>query len=113
MAKKEGVYVKRIEHPGVDTIQEAVALAYMCIRDLRRGYTYDASNNCRKIKMTSELFEKRVNYIYTLAKKHGASKKELKIIKELVDFVIKYKKLPKRVARKSTKAILKRMIVRR
>ena len=112
-AKKEGKYVRRIEHPGIDTIQEAVALAYAVLRDYRRGYTYDADNSCRKIKMTSELFKKRVRYIYTLARKHRASKRELKIIKKLVDYVIKHRRLPKTVDGRSTKAMVKKMIARR
>lgn len=115
-ARREGIYVRRVERPGIDTIDEAVALAYMCVRDLRRGYTWD-NDTCEKIKMTSGLFERRVNYIYTLAVKHGASKAELKVIDKLVEFVLRHRRLPKRVTypdgkRRSVKVILRRMIVR-
>ncbi|RLG80203.1 MAG: hypothetical protein DRO13_04270 [Thermoprotei archaeon] len=58
---RERFYVKRIETPGIDTISEAVGIARLILRDLRRGYTYDHS--CRKIKITPRLFSRRVRYI--------------------------------------------------
>ena len=109
MARREGWYVKRIEHPGIDTIDEAVALAWAVLRDHRRGYTYD-NDTCRKIKMTGRLFQLRVNYIYTLANKHGASRRELDVIKRLVEYVLSNKSMPRRVAGRSVKAILRRAI---
>ena len=112
LAKKEGKYIKRVAGKGIDTVAEAVALAYAVLRDYRRGYTYDPRNDCRKIKMTNELFKKRLRYIYTLAKRHGASKKELETIKRLIRHVIKKRKLPKTLDGKSTKAMIKRMIAK-
>ena len=111
MARREGLYVRRIKHPGVDTVDEAVALAYMCVRDLRRGYTYD-NETCRKIRMTGELFKRRVKYIYTLAVKHGASARELQVIRRLVNYVLKHRRMPKTVAGRSVEAVKKRMLVR-
>ena len=113
LARREGKYIRRIEGPGIDTIAEAVALAYAVLRDYRRGYTYDANNNCRKIKMNIDLFKKRLRYIYTLANRHGASKHELEVIKRLVNYVAKKKKLPKTVDGRSTKAMIKKMIAKR
>ena len=113
LARREGKYIRRIEGPGVDTIAEAAALAYAVLRDYRRGYTYDADNGCRKIKMTNKLFKKRLKYIYTLSVRHGASKKEREIIKRLVNYVARKKRLPKTIQGRSTKAMIKKMIVRR
>ncbi len=111
MARREGWYVRRIEHPGVDTIAEAVALAWAVLRDYRRGYTYD-SDGCRKTRMTWALAERRLRYIYALAVRHGASRRELGVIKRLVERVVERKKLPRRVAGRDAKAIVKHMIVR-
>ena len=113
MAKREGVYVKRIERPGVDTIPEAVALAYMVLRDYRRGYTYDPDHNCRKIKMTWELAKKRLRFIVTLSKYHGATKKEQKVIRKLISYAIKHKRLPSRINGKPTKPMIEKMIVKK
>ena len=110
MARREGWYVKRIEEPGIDTIDEAVGIAWAVIRDYRRGYGYDAKHGCKKIQMTRELFTRRVRYIYTLANKHGASERELRVIDKLVEYVLRHKRLPSRVARRSVEAILRRII---
>lgn len=116
-ARREGVYVRRLRGRGVDTVFEAVALAYMCLRDLRRGYTWE-NGSCRRIKMTGELFEKRVRFIYTLSLFHGADPKTRRIIRGLVEYVLKRRRLPKTVpmpsgARVPVREILARMIVRR
>ena len=111
-ARKEGIYVRRIARPGVDTVAEAVALAHMCVRDYRRGWTYE-QGTCRKIKMSLTLFKKRVRFILRLAKLHGASKHEINVIEKLVKYVLKYKKLPSTVDGKSTKSLVKKMIVKR
>lgn len=113
MARREGWYVKRIEHPGVDTIAEAVALAWAILRDYRRGHTYDNDSvRCRKIRMTWRLAEKRLVYLIALARKHGASERELRVIRRLVEHTVKHHRLPKRVDGRSTEAIVKRMIVK-
>jgi len=110
MARREGWYVRRIERPGVDTIAEAVALAWAVLRDWRRGYTYD--KNCRRIRMTWRLAERRLRFIVRLARVHRASKRELRAIKRLTLFALKRKRLPRRVGGRETRAIVKRMIAR-
>ncbi len=109
MARREGWYIRRIREPGVDTLKEAVALAWAVMRDYRRGYTYDNDNGCRKIKMDWSLAEKRLNYIPVLAKKHGAGPRTLARIKKLIEFVKSHRRLPKRVYGKETKTIIKEM----
>jgi len=116
MFKREGIYVRRIQGPGVDTIREALALAYMILRDYRRGYTYD-NDSCRKIKMTGELFKKRIKYIYTLSIKHGATAKEQEVIKRIVNYVLKHRRMPKEVTlpdgrKLNVKSVIKRMVVK-
>jgi len=111
MAKREGWFVRRIEEPGVDTIDEAVALAWAVLRDYRRGYTYDG-DSCRRIRMTWGLAARRLRYIYTLAVKHGASGRELRVIRRLVEYVLEHRRLPRRIAGRDVKAVVKRMIAR-
>ena len=104
-AIKEGVYVKRIEMPGIDTISEAVGIAYLILRDYRRGWTYD--HECRKQPMDSELFKKRLRYIATLAKRHGATKSELRRIKKIIRYVAEYKRLPRELLSRAKKIIVR------
>ena len=108
MARREGWFIRRIEHPGIDTIDEAVALAWAVLRDYRRGFTYD-NDNCRKIRMSWDLAEKRLRYIRTLAIKHGASARELRVIERLIDYVLSHRRLPKTVNRRSVRAMVERM----
>jgi len=110
MSRREGWYVKRIGEPGIDTIDEAVGIAWAVPRDYRRGYSYDVDNGCRKTRMGRLLFERRVNYIYTLAVRHGATERELEVIKRLVNHVIEHRKLPKTVAGRRVGSILRRVI---
>ena len=116
MAKREGVFVRRVGRPGIDTVREAIALAYMVLRDYRRGYTYDPDNNCRKIRMTHELFEKRLRYIHTLSIRHGATAEEQDAIKRLVNYVYKHRKMPKTLTvggkRLDVKSAIKKMVVK-
>ena len=93
-AKREGVYVRRVGHPGIDTIQEAVGILYLILLDLRRGWTYDPRNGCRKIRMTVGLFERRVNYVVPLAERHGASRREIDIIRGYCDYVLEHRRMP-------------------
>jgi len=111
MARREGWFIRRIQHPGIDTIDEAIALAWAILRDYRRGYTYD-NDNCRKIRMTWDLAEKRLRYIRTLAVRHGASARELRVIDRLIDYVLSHRRLPKTVNKRSTRAIVERMRVK-
>ncbi len=110
-AAREGWYVRRIEEPGIDTIDEAVALAYAVLRDWRRGYTY-RKEDCRRVRMTWALAVKRLNYIHTLAVKHGASKRELQTIARLIGYTVKHRRLPRAIGGRSVKTIIKRMIVK-
>jgi len=104
-AKKEGIYVRRIARTGIDTIAEAKALAYLVLRDYRRGWTYD-KYDCRKIPMSHDLFKKRLQGILSYAGKHtddlvekgllskSAREELLKRIKEIIDYVESYKRIP-------------------
>ncbi len=105
-ALREGIYVKRIEKPGIDTISEAVGIAYLILRDYRRGWTYD--HECHKQPMDHELFMKRLRYIATLAKRHGATKAELRRIKKIIKYVAKYKRLPKQLLKRAKKIIVRK-----
>ena len=58
-ARREGIYVKRIARTGIDTLAEAAAIAYLILRDYRRGWTYDRQS-CRRIPMTQKLFKARL-----------------------------------------------------
>ena len=102
------MFVERIAKPGIDTISEAVAILWLILRDYRRGWTYDHSSKyCRKIPMDERLFMKRARYVKTLAAKHGASKSELRRINEIINYVIKYRRLPREYLQRA-----KRIIVR-
>lgn len=90
----EGIYVRRLRRKGIDTIAEAAGILYLIVRDYRRHRTYE-QRTCREIEMNRELFEKRVNYVYTLARRWKAGPRELAKIKRLVRFVLKHKRLPK------------------
>lgn len=105
-AKKEGIYVKPIQHPGIDTITEASGILFLVLRDYRRHRTY-AHVQCREIPMNHELFVKRATYVIPLSKKHGASKREQKVIEKLVEYVLKHKKMPKKF-----KPVVRRAIVK-
>ena len=105
-AKREGVYVKRIRKPGIDTVAEAVAIAYLILRDYRRGYSYE--HDCSKMPMTEELFEKRLNYIITLAHKHGATKSEIQRIAQIVTYVKKKKRLPRQLLKRAKKMLVRK-----
>lgn len=105
-ARKEGFYVKRIERPGIDTIREAVAILSLILRDAHRGWTYDRETG-HKVRMTKQLFVRRVKYILTLAKKHGATANELKIIRMYIGYTLKRGKLPKHAKSLAEKMIVK------
>jgi len=109
---REGVYVRRIAKRGVDTVAEAVALAYMVLRDLRRGYTYDPRRNCRRIRMTRALARRRLKFIVMLAQVHGAGDSEVRAIRRMVSSILRAWRMPSRVAGRSTREIVRRMVVR-
>jgi len=104
-AVKEGMYVKRIQKPGIDTVAEAVAIAKLILRDYRRGWTYDDDGS--KIPMDETLFRRRLNYLITLAHKHGATPSEIRTIEKIVDYVAEKKRLPRQYMKKANKMIVK------
>jgi len=106
-ARKEGIYVKPIAHPGIDTVTEAAGILYLVLRDYHRHKTY-AHVKCREIYMSKDLFVKRATYVIALSKKHGASKREQRIIERLVEYVLRRKKLPKKF-----KPVVRRALARR
>ena len=95
-ALNEQRYVERVRKPGIDTLREAAGILKLILRDYRRGWTY-RQGDCKKIRMTRELFEKRVNFIKLLARRHGAKGAVLDTIDRLVDYVLEHKRLPKRL----------------
>ena len=107
-AYREGIYVKPKGHPGIDTIAEALGILYLILRDKRRGWSYDDKGPCRRIRMGHELFVKRVNYVSVLAKKHGATRRELHVIDYLADYVKKHSRLPRGYGRKARRAIARK-----
>ena len=95
-ALNEQVYVKRLRRPGIDTLREAAGILRLILRDYRRGWTY-RQGDCKKIRMTRELFERRVRFVAFLAKEHGARGEVLRAVERLVDYVLEHKRLPKRL----------------
>ena len=106
-AKREGMYVKRISKPGVDTIAEAAALAKLVLRDYKRGWTYDDNRGCKRIRMGKKLFRRRLYFIIYLAEVHGAGRRALKTIRYIVRYVEDNKRLPRGFADKAEKMIVK------
>lgn len=88
-ALNEGVYIPNIDD-GV-TSKTAPSILALLLLDKMRGYTYD--DKCRKIKMDSDLFDKRSRFLKLLAYRHGGSKEGQKV-SMLVDYVHKKLKLP-------------------
>ena len=95
-AMNEQVYVRRIRRKGIDTLREAAAILYLILKDYKRGWTYE-QGSCRKIRMTKDLFEKRVRFVAFLAKQHGAEGEVLRAIRRLVRYVLRKKRLPRRI----------------
>jgi len=82
----EGVYVAG----GKMDLAKAAAHLYLHMRDLERGFTYD--HNCKRIKMTPELFEARSKFLVKLCKEQGGS--DCDEVERLVDYVLKRFELP-------------------
>jgi len=104
-ARKEGIYVKPREKPGIDTIKEAAGILYLILRDFRRGWSYNQHG--KKVKMTPKLFALRVRYVFPLSRKHGASKREQAVILKLINHVLANKSLPKDYAKMAKAQIVK------
>lgn len=104
-AAKRGVYVKDARKEGIDLFDEALGIATLILYEYYspRKITYDHYGNVQR--MTIELAKKRLRYIYTLAKRHGATGEALKRIKRLIGFILKNGYIPRRYARRARKAI--------
>lgn len=85
-AQYEGMYVES----GVMDLAKAAAHLYFHILDLERGYTYD--HNCRRVKMTPELFEARSKFLVKLCVDQAGE--DCGEIERLVDYVLKNFELP-------------------
>ena len=85
-AVTEGMYVEG----GRMDLAKAAAHLYLHIRDLERGFTYD--HECRRVKMTPELFEARSKFLVKICRKQEGS--DCKEIEKLVDYVLKRFELP-------------------
>jgi len=105
-AIKEGIYVvgRKVN------LATAVAIAKLILRDFRRGWTYD--HQCRRIPMTPTLFRKRLFYLIALAKKHGAPKHEVKLIRKLVNYVYRHHAIQSWLERESAPILTKRKVIK-
>ncbi len=96
LARKEGVYVRRLRRPGIDTFKEAVGIAALVLRDYYRGFGWEDRRGCGRIVFTGELADKKLQYIIPLSVRHGASDKVLARIEKLVEYAKTHKKIPER-----------------
>ena len=109
-ARREGIFVARLRRPGIDTVAEAAGILALIVRDLRRGWTYDDDRGCRKIRMTGDLFVKRVHYVHTLAVRHGAGKQTLAVIDRLINYVLASKALPTYITYRGRRVYIQSLI---
>jgi len=98
-ALAEGVYVEG----GRMDLAKAAAHLYLHMRDLERGYTYD--HECKRIKMTPELFEARSKFLVKLCREQGGS--DCDEIERLVNYVLKRFELPQWALELANKKIVK------
>ena len=108
-ALNEQIYVRRLRRSGVDTVREAAGILYLVLRDYRRGWTY-RQGDCKKTRMTENLFEKRVRFVAALAKIHGAPRAAREAIERLVEHVLKKKRLPKTVQVGSRRLSVRKLV---
>jgi hypothetical protein len=78
-ARMEGAWVPG---RGVRDAGAAASIAALIVRDYRRGWTYDHYGNV--VPMTWDLARRRLLYLIPLAVKHGASQRDLRLIRDLV-----------------------------
>ena len=109
-ARREGIYVRRVGRPGIDTVAEAAGILYLIVRDLRRGWTYDDDRGCRKVRMGKELFVERTNYVRVLARRHGAGPHTLDVIDRLVEYVLASGRLPKTVTYRGRRYVVRSLV---
>lgn len=117
-AKREGLYVRRVGKTGIDTLAEAAAIAYLILRDYRRGWTYDRES-CRKIPMTEDLFKARLRgliryssiHLKRLVKKRhiqaSTAKTILSKIEQLAKYVMSSKRIPRDYYEKAKKLLIR------
>ena len=104
--RRDGIYVRRIRRPGIDTLKEAVGIAVLILYHYYRGYSYEDKKNCRKIRFPWRLAKKKLHYIIPLSKRHGARGKVLEEIEGLVDYTIRYKRVPSRLEKYAGEVIV-------
>lgn len=104
-ARREGRYVRRVGRTGIDTLAEAAAIAYLILRDYRRGWTYDRES-CRRIPMTEELFRARLRGLIRYSSIHlerlvrrrriqaSTAKAIHSRVKRLAEYVARSRRLP-------------------
>jgi hypothetical protein len=78
-ARMEGAWVPG---RGVGDAGAAASIAALIVRDYRRGWTYDHYGDA--VPMTWDLARRRLLYLIPLAVKHGASRRDLRLIRDLV-----------------------------
>jgi acetoacetate decarboxylase len=71
-------------------LAKAAAHLILHLRDLERGWTYD--HDCKRIRMTIDLFEARSKYLVKICEKQGGS--DCERIEELVEYVLDNMALP-------------------
>ncbi len=110
-ARREGIFVARIGRPGIDKVAEAAGIITLIIRDMRRGWTYDGDTvACRKIRMTKDLFIKRVNYVRVLARKVVSPNSfTYASIDSLVEYVLTHGRLPATIVYRGRRYSVRRL----
>ena len=98
-AVMEGVYVEG----GRMDLAKAAAHLYLHMRDLERGFTYE--HQCRRIKMTPELFEARSKFLVKLCREQGGV--DCDEVERLVEYVLKRFELPPWAEELAKKKIIK------
>ncbi|MEZ0319400.1 MAG: hypothetical protein ABWK05_05345 [Pyrobaculum sp.] len=98
-AVNEGVYVE----PGPMDLAKAAAHLYLHMKDFERGFTYD--HDCRKVKMTPELFEARSKFLAKLCREQGG--RDCDKVEELVSHVLKSFELPQWALELAKKKLVK------
>jgi hypothetical protein len=98
-AVAEGMYVEG----GKMDLAKAAAHLYLHMRDLERGYTYD--HECRRIKMTPELFEARSKFLVKLCREQAGT--DCDEVERLVNHVLKKYELPQWALEMAMKKIVK------
>ena len=102
-ARREGWYVVR----NPSSLSYWAALIWASLRDYRRGYKYDDTQNCKKVPCGIDCLEAKINFIRNILAPRLLSGKKLKKVQKWCDYVLKHKKLPAEVKRLYKKAIKK------